>query len=237
MDNGIFLSGGEFGILLLHGFTASDGQMRELAEALGEQGFTVRAPLLPGHGAPAEALENVSWYDWIAAARRDYTELCAKCSRVAVGGLSMGGALATLLAEEYPVEALLLYAPCVKMKQKTAWAARLAKPVRLYAKNAAGERSFPLSKGYDLWKLTVRAMMGAFSVLAPTLIFQPERDDTIDKRGAQRLCSAISAPQKELVWLQNSPHTCLAGPEKQEIIEKSVHFLVRVRADAQKDAQ
>ena len=44
-----FLKGGEAAILLLHGFTASTQEVEGLGLALAEEGFTVLAPLLPGH--------------------------------------------------------------------------------------------------------------------------------------------------------------------------------------------
>ena len=47
----------EDGILLLHGFTATPGTMRPLGEALHrDTGFTVYAPLLPGHGLTPEEI-------------------------------------------------------------------------------------------------------------------------------------------------------------------------------------
>lgn len=38
------------GVLLLHGFTGSPASMRPWAHFLHQRGFTVRVPLIPGHG-------------------------------------------------------------------------------------------------------------------------------------------------------------------------------------------
>ena len=40
----------DIGVLLVHGFTGSPSSMRPWAEYLNQKGFTVRVPLLPGHG-------------------------------------------------------------------------------------------------------------------------------------------------------------------------------------------
>ena len=40
----------EVGILLVHGFTGSPASMRPWAEYLNQRGYTVKVPLLPGHG-------------------------------------------------------------------------------------------------------------------------------------------------------------------------------------------
>ena len=45
-----FYEGNDTGVLLIHGFTGTCGQMRPLGEALRGAGYTVMAPLLPGHG-------------------------------------------------------------------------------------------------------------------------------------------------------------------------------------------
>ena len=44
------LEGGRVGVLLIHGFTGSPPEMRLIGEYLHQRGFTVAAPLLPGHG-------------------------------------------------------------------------------------------------------------------------------------------------------------------------------------------
>ena len=81
---GFILEGnGDFGVLLLHGFTANAQQMGELAQRLHERGFTVSAPMLPGHGGAPEDMENVTWRDWLACVRQEYTSLRQKYARVA----------------------------------------------------------------------------------------------------------------------------------------------------------
>ncbi len=50
------LPGGSTAVLMIHGFTATPAQMRRLGGYLGEQGYTVRGMLLPGHGATVEEM-------------------------------------------------------------------------------------------------------------------------------------------------------------------------------------
>ena len=42
--------GGETGILLIHGFTASPIDLKPIGEIFHNWGYTVNAPLLTGHG-------------------------------------------------------------------------------------------------------------------------------------------------------------------------------------------
>ncbi|MFN2505212.1 MAG: alpha/beta hydrolase, partial [Acidimicrobiales bacterium] len=90
------------GALVLHGLTGTLQSVRGLADAFASAGFTVEAPLLPGHGTTVDELERTDWEDWLGAARAAYRDLVGSCRRVVVAGLSMGGSLACRLASEHP---------------------------------------------------------------------------------------------------------------------------------------
>src|SRR6476661_4593790 len=93
-----YAQGGPVGVLVLHGFTGNPQSMRGLAEAFAGAGFTVELPRLPGHGTNIDDMETTTWADWSAAAEAAYDELAARCERVVVAGLSMGGSLTVWLA-------------------------------------------------------------------------------------------------------------------------------------------
>jgi carboxylesterase len=95
-------AGGPAGALVLHGFTGSPQSMRRLAEAFAAAGFTVELPRLPGHGTSVEDMQTTSWADWSAAAEAAYEDLAARCEKVVVAGLSMGGTLTAWLATRHP---------------------------------------------------------------------------------------------------------------------------------------
>ena len=89
-------------MLVLHGFTGNPQSMRPLAEAVAAAGFTVEMPLLPGHGTAIEDMIPTRFEDWSSAAEAVYDELAARCDKVIVSGLSMGGTLACWLATRHP---------------------------------------------------------------------------------------------------------------------------------------
>ncbi len=89
-------------MLVLHGFTGNPQSMRPLAEAVAKAGFTVELPLLPGHGTDLSDMVPTRWSDWSTAAEAAYEALAARCDKVVVAGLSMGGTLTCWLAEHHP---------------------------------------------------------------------------------------------------------------------------------------
>jgi carboxylesterase len=112
--------------LLLHGFGDTPQSLALLARELADRhGWTVRVPLLPGHGRTLAAFAASDADAWSAAARAAHEALRATHAHVVLVGLSMGGALATIEAarvgERCPV--LVLLAPYLT---PTAGARRLA---------------------------------------------------------------------------------------------------------------
>ncbi|MDQ1689722.1 MAG: carboxylesterase, partial [Frankiaceae bacterium] len=92
--------GGRVGVLVSHGFTGSPASVRPWAQALADAGYSVRLPLLPGHGTRWEDANKTTWHDWYAAVEASFDELRGRCDTVFAMGLSLGGTLALRLAEE-----------------------------------------------------------------------------------------------------------------------------------------
>lgn len=111
------VDGSRVGVLLSHGFTGTTSSMMPLAHACERAGYTVRVPRLPGHGTTWQELNTTSWQDWSAHVERVAEELLGRCDVVVVVGLSMGGTLATHLAEKYDqIDGLFLINPAFVMK-------------------------------------------------------------------------------------------------------------------------
>lgn len=90
------------GVLVLHGFTGNPGSMRGVAEALGDAGFHVEMPLLPGHGTSVDDMLPTRWADWAGEAEGAYQRLRQRVSDIVVCGLSMGGSLALRVGADHP---------------------------------------------------------------------------------------------------------------------------------------
>ena len=106
------LPGSEHGVLLLHGFTGSAAHMRPLGEALHAAGFTVMGVNLPGHATTMEHMARTGWQDWIDAAKEAFCRLQGRCRYASVAGLSMGGCLTLLIAQQlHPTAAAVISAP------------------------------------------------------------------------------------------------------------------------------
>src|SRR5947199_3869069 len=107
---------GSPGVLLLHGFGDTPQTLALLARHLHKCGYSLYAPLLPGHGRDMAAFRRTGADEWINAARAAYAQMRSRHDHVSIVGLSMGGALATIVAsEQTDIPALVPIAPYLGM--------------------------------------------------------------------------------------------------------------------------
>lgn len=98
--------------LLIHGLNDSPAVWHDVAIQLARRGFDVRAILLPGHGNTPEAQLNVSYRQWLDTARAQFKYWHSPDIPFHLGGFSLGGVIATILALEHDhVDGLFLFAP------------------------------------------------------------------------------------------------------------------------------
>jgi carboxylesterase len=105
------LKGGQPAALLIHGFPGTPAEMRPLAEALHQAGWTAQGLLLPGFGADIATMGRRRSTDWMVAVQTALAALRREHAPVLLIGNSMGGALALTVAEKTAPDALVLLNP------------------------------------------------------------------------------------------------------------------------------
>lgn len=215
---------GSPGVLLLHGFGDTPQTLALLARRLHKSGYSVNVPLLPGHGRNMAAFTKSRATDWIDAAKSSFAKMRQGHETVAVVGLSMGGALAVLIAAElHDIPALVLIAPYLGMPRVLRAAAathflwgRFAGEI-----NARHSRSIhdPIERqknlaygaitGRSLFELSrvVRLARKALpTVRAPTLIIQSREDPRCSRATAESALEELGAGEKKLLWVEGAGH-------------------------------
>ena len=228
------------GVLLFHGFTATPAEVRKLGRVLNRLGYTVRAPMLPGHGTTPADLNRTTYRDWLDAAEAAYADLAGQCKSVIVGGESNGGLISLYLAAQHPeIAAVLAYAPALLLPL-TLWQ-RIQ--LRLFAPIVKTRPKTDLT-GNTTWQgYNVNPLMGAQQILKlqaevrpllpriqqPILIVQSRFDRTIVPGGAQIVYDRVGSKLKELHWMSKSGHCVLLNGEQHEVHRLTMDFLFKVR--------
>lgn len=234
-----FLEGGDHGVLLIHGFTGSIAHMRPIGEKLHGQGFTVKGINLPGHATTMEDMGRADWQQWLQAAKEACAELKARCRYVSVMGLSMGGVLTLLLAEEMGLTSAVPVSAPMDVQNKGLPFARIAAPFmpmimwrgdperagQLDPRYDLGYPGFPTKKGADLWKLIRMARKNLFAVTCPVLVVQSHADETISADSADVILNGVSSRRKGVLWLDDVPHVCTISREMENIAQAAAEHM------------
>ena len=228
-----FLECGSHAVLLIHGFTGSAGHMRPLGEALHAQGFTVQGINLPGHATSMEDMGRTQWQDWLQAAKEACVALKDRYEHVSVAGLSMGGVLTLLLAEQMELTAAAPISAPMAVQNKMMPLARFAAPfMPTVWWRGGGERASMVDKNYDfgypgfptrcavdLSKLIHMARRNLHAVTCPLLAVQSHGDETISRDSADVIVSGVSSETKGVLWLEEVPHVCVLTHELPNIAD------------------
>ena len=236
-----FWEGGDDGILLLHGLTATTSEVRPLAKHFHDKGFTVSAVLLPGHGTTPEKLNQTQRKEWIAACEKAYYELKKKCSRVIVGGESTGGILALHLASDHPeIKALLLFAPAMRLASsllRTIFLIVVSPFVFAIPKNFENETETiqwqgykvnPLKAGVQLLKLQRETEKRLPRIYQPILIIQANLDETVDLNSGEMIFRGVQSAVRESHWMEKSNHVVILGQEFKEVTVITMEFVKKI---------
>ncbi|WP_031069780.1 alpha/beta hydrolase [Streptomyces sp. NRRL S-118] len=233
--------GGEVGVLLCHGFTGSPQSLRPWAEYLAERGLTVSLPLLPGHGTRWQDMQLTTWQDWYAEVDRELRALQARCSRVFVFGLSMGGALTLRLAAKHgdAVQGIVLVNPANKVHGIAAHALPVVRhliPSRPgitsdIAKEGSTELGYdrvPLHAAHSMRQL-LRMVDGELpQVTQPVLLLHSPHDHVVPPADSARILSRISSVDVREVILEQSYHVATLDHDAERIFEESHAFIGRL---------
>jgi carboxylesterase len=229
---------GPVGALLIHGYTGSVAETRPMGEYLAAQGFSVRCPLLPGHGTTPEDLTRIRWQDWAAEVGAALQELQDRCKTVFVGGLSLGSLLALWLGVEHPeVAGLIPMAPIVKVRNRLL---PLTLVFRYFLKyNPSGgigdedlvdpeaiQRVWdydetPLWGASELYLLQREVRSALSQIQQPVLIFQGRHDGQLPPESAQMVHDGVSSADRTLIWLEHSGHNLLVDGEREAVWQQS----------------
>lgn len=236
------LTGGRrIGVLLSHGFTGSPASITPWGEHLGQQGYAVEVPRLPGHGTTWQEMNTTTWADWYAEVTRAFDKLVAENDAVAVGGLSMGGALALRLAADRPddVAGLIVVNPAIATKRLDVKLLPVLKhlvpsfpgiinDIKKPGMDEHGYPRVPLKAAHSMmqaWPLIVADLP---KIKAPVLYFRSTVDKVVDVLSQPLILGAISSTDVTVTPLENSYHVATLDNDAPQIFADSAAFVARV---------
>lgn len=196
----VFVRGGPIACLVLHGFGGSPAEVRPVIDHLVRKGFTVSAPVLPGHGAEAGELGRTRFRHWVRAAERELLRLQGEGRRTPVHlvGFSMGGLIALWLAARHGAASVTALAAPTLLRDTR----QLESPLSRYLPHGAAPQ--PAVRSLARLAGLVRRQLPL--VQAPVQALQGDRDSWIDPESGAYLVARAASQAKRLLLLPGRDH-------------------------------
>jgi carboxylesterase len=237
-----YYKGNHIGILLIHGGgggTCAD--LKPLAQDLHDKsGFTVSVPLLPGFGTSPEDLKASSIGIWKDVLKKEYNSLKQDCEFVIVGGHSMGGVLAIILAHQFEVNGISTISTPIGIRGIGIKLVPIMKLFMHYHKIPSekfkedtngkwvGYDKIPLNV-VDKYRLLIKEMKQILpEINAPIILLQGRKDTQIKKESMNEIYKRVRSTKKKKVWLDNNEHPILDCPDHKQLTKELNEFILEI---------
>lgn len=229
-------------VLLIHGWTSTAYEFRSLGKRLHEEGFTVHAPLLSGHGTVPKDLELVTWKDWFHDVETAYLDLKRTHRNVFVGGTSIGGNIALLLAKSHgDIKGLILLGtPFRGRAEKISYSAfKLLSFFSSYKKKrlpftpegfrattrVTAYDTYPVQSAFEAFNLICESRKNLSKITQPCYLAQAHKDHLLSGNNMDMLSREIASRTKIIRTIYDAYHTFIADPDKTFIHDDIARFL------------
>ena len=228
----------EIGVLLVHGYTGSPASMRPWAEYLNQRGYTVRVPLLPGHGTKQEDLNEVKWQQWPEKVESEMAELFKTCRKVFVCGLSMGGGTTLYIATKYSnkLSGIILVNPMIHLPFIGPKLAYFLSRFQKFRKSVGddikrpgvtewGYDALPTRGIYQLLQMLKYTRARLHDVTVPMQLFHSVNDHTLPISNTEIIMKGVGSRIKQRIELSNSFHVATLDHDSEFIFANSLTFI------------
>jgi len=232
------------GIVLVHGFTGSPASMRPWGEYLNSKGYTVRVPLLPGHGTKVEDLNTVKWQEWPAKVIFEIEQISQSCDKIILIGLSMGASTilnvtASMANEDInhkKIAGMILVNPMIHVRGVPAELAyflsrfqRLRKSVGDDIKRPGitewGYDALPTRGVHQLLRMLRITRRNLPAIKIPLQLFHSVSDHTLPVSNTEIVLKEIGSVEKNRIELMNSYHVATMDYDQELIFHNSLTFI------------
>lgn len=238
------------GVILIHGYMAAPEEIRPLAELLYNNGYSVYAARLKGHGTAPEDLAVQDWHEWYESVNRAYIVMKNTMKSFAIIGFSTGAGLALLQAANKPgrfagvisinsparlLDKSAKFSPLIVGWNAFLSALRTQKGKKEYVANDPENPHInygrnPIHGVYELERLMKYVRSRLADVKGHVLIIQGSADPVVNPVSGMDIFSRLGAADKQLIQISADHHGILRGKEASEVMDKVLIFLKRVMA-------
>ena len=236
----------KIGVLMIHGFTSTPYQYREIGDYLSSKGITVYAPLIAGHGTSPDDLMKTGPEDWKNSVRKAYLELKKKSEKIVVLGNSFGGNLAFWLAGrgKEDIDGIISLGTPISLKYQWFLLLRIysygwlkkyyKKPKHIYKidyTDMMDEITYPvipLKSLRDFFRFIKKETpLDIKKIKVPIMVMQANIDPVTTSRSATYIYRNVLSNYKKIIWFESRCHAFTDTDEsrRKDLFEKIYGFI------------
>ena len=235
--------GNHVGILVLHGFACTTQSVQPWAEAFAKRGYTVKMPILAGHGTTPEDLYNTTIEQLVHSATAALEWLQERTEHQVICRFDFGGTIAQHLAQQYHVDGLLLLNAAYQLPAKMLDNVEaVIQSSDTYGPIGTADIKNPRATvyRYDKYPVALAREMIIFTkdvaaqsnrIQAPLLVMHSTDDHVLPPQTVDHLIATASSKEKHLIMLQDSYHYALVDYDAPRIVEQSLYFVKGIDPD------
>jgi len=232
-------------VLLVHGLMAAPEEVREWADFLYAQGYTVYAPRLAGHGTSSADLATRTMDEWADSVQRGHDILSTCSDQITIAGFSTGAALTLHHAIHNPdaFDALISISAPLKFKKFSAHFAkpvhywnrllnvlRIPTPKKEFVTNHADNPHInylrcPVSSIVQIQRLMKGVRKGLSSIEIPSLMIHGNGDPKVDVQSSQDIYKLIGSELKQYHEIDFDLHGIIRGDVSKQVFAHVGEFL------------
>lgn len=231
---------------MIHGFSGSNEEFKDLEEFFAKKGIIVRAPMLLGHGTTPEDLLQTSPTDWEEQMDRELDNFTKEVDKFFLGGISFGGNLAIHFARNRKnIDGLILLGTVIwfynhrlikallpVFKIFKSYYKKRINPKHFFEKEAIGRRrAYPIAPVKNLIELLQfvddRTKKELPDLKIPALILHSLRDAVINPKSADYIYKNIGSEKRELCWVDNSHHNLVIDKPRIKVFQTMHDFMIK----------
>ncbi len=228
---------------MVHGFGDTPQTLHYLAGKLNAMGYRVSVPLLPGHGTDPQDFFASTAEEWIFAARARLADLLKESRSVSVVGLSMGAAIAVILAAEFSdIPSVVLLSPYLAVPRFLRMVAALHGVVDpifgpLNARHPDSildpdERAENAGYGVvtagairQLCRVVKQATAALGLVQSPALLIQSVDDPRIAPEVGADTLARLGSVEKQLLWIKGAGHIITVDYGRERVLSETAAWI------------
>lgn len=241
-----FYCGGEIGCVLVHGFTGTPKEVRNMGEFLNQNGITIAGVRLAGHATTPVDLIRTRWQDWLASVEDGANLLRDACRYIFAAGLSLGGILCLVAAQRLQLDGVIAMSTPYNLPDD--WRLKIAKPLSFIvpwidkgqnetkdkksAKLHVDYPKYPTRSIAEVYELTKIFHGSLPSINLPVLLINSKSDQTVPFWHADRIENLLDTKDVKKVLINDSGHVITEDIERDIVFNAALDFIKEISGKA-----